>query len=142
MNGNDKTQTKVCNKKKKIIIWGAGERTRRLLHYLDYDQIEIIGFTDNSGKTNREENFLWGYSYIPKREALQEAYDYIVIGCMAYCDVTNQLLYEGIQREKIIQAYNAHYGIPDTLYFYNSIETDEGKYSVFKSIDCLVDFIV
>lgn len=141
MNEKQSVQTESCGKKKKVIIWGTGERTRRMLHYLDYAQIEVIGFTDNSGKKDREENFLQGFPYIPKKEALQEAYDYIVIGCMAYCDVTNQLLYEGIQREKIIQAYNAHNGVPETLYFYNSIETDEEKYLVFKSIDCLLNFI-
>lgn len=128
--------------KKRVIIWGTGERTRRLYHYLNHEQIEILGFTDNSGKEEREENFMFGYPYLPASEALKESYDFIIIGCMAYCDVTNQLLYEGVGREKIIQAYNVHHLIPETLFFYNDIEMDEEKYSVFNALECLACFFV
>lgn len=118
---------------KKILIWGTGMRARRLCHYLDYGEVEIIGFTDNSVNQGKE---LWaGYRYIPQNEALAQEYDYIVIASAAYCEITIQLIVEGIDQNKIIQAYNVQYMVPNTLYFFNNVEYDEEKYKIFMDIN-------
>lgn len=119
---------------KKIIIWGTGIRAKILCNYLDFKEVEIIGFTDNSGVSDKE---LWnGYKYIPKNEALSLEYDYIVIASVAYCEITIDLMYEfGIERNRIVQANNVQFMIPNTLYFFNQIETDPQKYSIFRDIN-------
>lgn len=118
---------------KKIIIWGTGMRAQRLCHYLNYDEVEIIGFTDNAGNENVK---LWnGYSYIPREEALACTYDYIVIASISYCDIAAQLISEGIEASKIIQAYNVQFMVPNTLYFFHQIEQDEEKYKIFTDIN-------
>lgn len=120
---------------KKIIIWGTGFKAKRLCHYLNYDEVEIIGFTDNSGSDGKE---LWGgYKYMPKYDALQCDYDYIVIASAAYCEITAQLIAEGIEKDKIIQADNIQFMIPNTLYFFDEIELDEEKYKIFIDINLL-----
>lgn len=118
---------------KKIIIWGTGIRAKRLCHYLDYGEVEIIGFTDNAGNEGRE---WWnGYPYFRKEEALACKYDYIVIASISYCEIAAQLISEGIDSSKIIQAYNVQFMVPNTLYFFHQIEQDEEKYKIFTDIN-------
>lgn len=118
---------------KKLLIWGTGMRARRLCHYLNYEEVEIMGFTDNSGNANV---YLWGgYKYIPKKDALACSYDYIVIASEAYCEITAQLISEGINSDVIVQAYNVQHMVPNTLYFFNRVEFDEEKYKIFTDIN-------
>ncbi len=125
---------------KKILIWGTGIKARRLCNYLDFNEVEILGFTDNSGLTDIK---LWdGYKFIPKSEALKFDYDYIVIASGAYCEITAQLIAENITENKIIQADNVQFMIPDTLYFFNEIETNEEKYKIFTNINLYSCIIV
>lgn len=121
---------------KSAIIWGCGIHAIKLFHYLDLDEVDVIGFTDNSGKNEMIENFLFGRPYLPVYVALQKDVDFFIIGSMAYCNITNQLIGYGVIRDRIIQAYNTQFMIPDTLYFFNDIEVDESKYKVFKSLEC------
>lgn len=118
---------------KKLLIWGTGIKARRLCHYLNFDEVEIIGFTDNSGSVCKE---LWDrYPYFPKTEALNCDYDYIVISSAYYCEITSQLLAEGVDAGKIIQSDNVQFMIPDTLYFFNQIVSDDEKYKIFIDIN-------
>ena len=118
---------------KKIIIWGTGTKARILCNYLDYSVVEIIGFTDNSGVSNKE---LWeGYRYISREKALEEEYDYIVIASAAYSEITVRLIAEGVDKNKIIQANNVQFMIPDTLYFFNQVEENIEKYKIFIDIN-------
>lgn len=119
---------------KKIIIWGTGEKAKRLCNYLDFNEVEIIGFTDNSGVNDKE---LWnGYKYIPRRKALTLEYDYIVIASVAFCDIASELMFDcGVDRSSIIQANNVQFMIPNTLFFFNQIELDPQKYSIFTDIN-------
>lgn len=118
---------------KRLLIWGTELKARRLCHYLDYGEVEIVGFTDNSEK---EEEELWGgYHYIPKAEALSCKYDYIVIASAFFCEITAELVSNGIDSSKIIQAYNVHYMVPDTLYFFNQVDHNEEKRKIFTDIN-------
>lgn len=118
---------------KKLLIWGTGLKARRLCNYLNYDEVEIIGFTDNSGSEDKE---LWGgYKYIPRYDAVKLDYDYIVIASAAYCEIAAKLIAEGIDEDKIIQADNVQFMLPDTLYFFDKVETDEEKYKIFTDIN-------
>ena len=118
---------------KKLLIWGTGIKAKRLCHYINYDEAEIIGFTDNSGKENM---IMWGgYNYLPREEALKGEYDYIVIASSYYCEITTSLIAEGISRKKIIQADNVQFMTPNTLYFFNEIEEDTEKYKIFTDVN-------
>ncbi len=117
---------------KKIIIWGTGVKAKRLYNYLNFDEVEILGFTDNSGDDDKK---LWnGCKYLPRCEALKCDYDYIVIASAAYCEITAQLIVEGIDENKIIQADNVQFMIPDTLYFFDKVVTDQEKCKIFTDI--------
>lgn len=118
----------------KIVIWGTGIRARQLCRYLNFSKVEIICLTDNSGDENKE---LWdGYKYIPPNKAVKLKFDYIVIASMAFCEITAQLMHDwDIDREFIIQANNVQFMIPDTLYFFSQIETEQKKYSIFTDIN-------
>ncbi len=118
---------------KKLLIWGTGMRAKRLCHYLNYDEVEIIGFTDNS---ENEERTQWnGYPYFSKEKALACAYDYVVIASAFYDEIAAELISEGIETSKIIQAYNVQFMVPNTLYFFHKIEYDEEKYKIFTDIN-------
>lgn len=121
---------------KKAIMWGCGYNAIRLYHFLNLEEVDVLGFTDNSGKKEVIEDFMFGIPYLPVNVALDQEIDFFIIGSLAYCDITSQLISCGITRDRIIQAYNVQFMIPDTMYFYNDVETDESKYKVFKSIDC------
>lgn len=116
---------------KRIIIWGTSLKAKRILHFLDYNKVEIIGFTDSVFKKPRVDNFIKEYSYIPWEDILQEDYDFIVIASSAFCEITDQLLFSGVCPEKIIQAYNCQYMLSDALFFFNKLEVDEKKYEIF-----------
>lgn len=118
---------------KRIIIWGTGLKARRLCRYLNYDEVEIIGFTDNSG--NKDVKLWNGYQYLAREEAMKCIYDYIVIASASYCEITTELMADGIDSTKIIQAYNVQYMAPDTLYFFNQVEHSEEKRKVFTDIN-------
>lgn len=120
---------------KKAIVWGTELKAVRLFHYLNLDEVDIIGFTDNSGKTEIITDFMFNRPYLPIKEAIQQEVDFFVIASSAYCEITNQLVSYGITRERIIQAYNVQFMIPDTLYYYNDIETDDSKYKIFSSLE-------
>lgn len=137
---------------KKIIIWGTGMEARRLCHYLNFNEVEIIGFTDNSAALCKK---LWnGYKYISKWNISKYTYDYIVITNDAqsiekfinhlipvhlrrkqYHKITEKLLSKGINRERLIQAGNVQFMIPNTLYFFDQIEEDTEKYKIFTDIN-------
>lgn len=116
---------------KRIIIWGTSLKARRVLHFLNYEKVEIIGFTDNYLFRPRVDNFIREYPYIPWEDILEEQYDYIVIASSAFCEITNHLLFSGVSPEKIIQAYNCQFMLSDTLFFFNKPELDENKYEIF-----------
>ena len=118
---------------KRIIIWGTGIKAKRLCNYLNYAEVGIIGFTDNSGEENKK---LWGeYQYISREDALNIDYDYIVIASASYCEITAQLLADGVDPSKVIQCNNVQFMIPDTLYFFDAVETDNEKYKIFTDIN-------
>lgn len=116
---------------KRIIIWGTSLKARRVLHFLNYEKVEIIGFTDNYLFRPRVDNFIREYPYIPWEDILEEQYDYIVIASSAFCEITDHLLFSGVSPEKIIQAYNCQFMLSDTLFFFNKPELDENKYEIF-----------
>lgn len=120
---------------KKAIIWGTGFNAVRLFHYLNLDEVDIVGFTDNSGKTGIIKDFMFERPYLPVKEALRQEVDFFIIGSREYCVISSQLVDYGITRERIIQACNVQFMIPDTLYYYNDIETDENKYKIFSSLE-------
>lgn len=122
---------------KKIIIWGTSIKAKRMLRCLNFDKVEILGFTDNDFAKTYTENFIEEYSYIPWEEIIKQTYDYIVIASSAFCEITIQLLYYNVLPEKIIQAYNCQFMFPDTLYFFNEMELDQGKYDIFAKLDTL-----
>jgi len=116
---------------KRIIIWGTSLKAKRILHFLNYAKVEIIGFSDNNFTRSYIADFINGYPYIPGEDILQEKYDYIVIASSAFCEITDQLLFCGVSPEKIIQAYNCQYMLSDALFFFNKPELDEKKYEIF-----------
>lgn len=116
---------------KRIIIWGTSLKAKRILNFLNYDKVEIIGFTDNNFNRPHIDNFIKEYSYIPYEDILRKDYDYIVIASSAFCEITDQLLFEGVFPEKIIQAYNCQYMLSDALFFFNQLEVEEKKYEIF-----------
>lgn len=120
---------------KKILVWGTGIKARRLCHYLDFDAVEIIGFTDNAENIRKE---LWdGYQYLSKEEALKSGYEYIVIASSFYCEIATQLLSEGVDACKIVQSDNLQFMVPNTLYFFNQVVRDEEVYKIFTDINLL-----
>lgn len=119
---------------KKLLIWGTGMRAKRLCHYLNYDEVEVIGFTDNAAE-NKECDQWNGYPYFSKEKALANAYDYIVIASIFYSEITAELISEGVEASRIIQAYNVQFMVPNTLYFFHQIERDEEKYKIFIDIN-------
>ncbi len=116
---------------KRIIIWGTSIKAKKILHFIDYKKVEIIGFTDSNSTRVLVENFIKTYPCIPWEDALQLGYDYIVIASNAFCEITDQLLFYDVPQEKIIQAYNCQYLFSDSLFFFNKLETDEKKYEIF-----------
>lgn len=122
---------------KRIIIWGTSLKAKRLLHCLDYKQIEIIGFTDNDYSKPYIVNFIRDYPYIPWEDILEEEYDYIVIASSAFCEITIQLLFNDVPSEKIIQAYNCQFMFSDALFFFNELELDQRKYDIFTRFSTL-----
>lgn len=114
-----------------IIIWGTSIKARKIMHFIDYEKVKIVGFTDNNLLRPRADNFIGTYPYIPWEEILQAEYDYIVIASNAFCEITDQLLFNDVPEEKIIQAYNCQFMFPDSLFFFNRLETDEKKYEIF-----------
>lgn len=118
---------------KKLLIWGMGMRAKRLCHYLNYDEVEIIGFTDNE---DSKDIVQWnGYPYLPKEEAIASEYDYIVIASIFYGEITAMLILDGVEASRIIQAYNVQFMVPNTLYFFHQVERDEEKYKIFTDIN-------
>lgn len=115
----------------KIIIWGTSLKARRILHFLNYEKIEIIGFTDGNCSRPRIDNFIQGYPFIPWEDILEEEYDYIVIASSAFCEITNLLLFNDVAPCKIVQAYNCQFMLSDALFFFNQLETNEEKYEIF-----------
>lgn len=120
---------------KKVIIWGTAVKAKRILHCLNFEKIEIIGFTDNNLSRTYTDNFIKGYPYIPWEDILKEEYDYIVIASSAFCEITMQLIINNIPTEKIIQAYNCQFMLPDALFFFNKLESDPNKYEIFTRFD-------
>lgn len=116
---------------KRIIIWGTSIKARKILHFINCEKAEIIGFTDNNLFRPRTDNFIREYPYIPWEEILQEEYDYIVIASSAFCEITDQLIFSDVPQEKIIQAYNCQFMLCDALFFFNTLEIDQNKYEIF-----------
>lgn len=116
---------------KRIIIWGTSLKAKRILRFLNYEKVKIIGFTDSNFNRPRIDNFIEEYPYIPWEDIIQEEYDYIVIASSAFCEITDRLIFSGVFPEKIIQAYNCQYMLSDSLFFFNKLEVDEEKYEIF-----------
>lgn len=118
---------------KEILIWGTGIKAKLLCNYLNFNEVKIIGFTDNSCVVNKK---LWdGYRYLHREKALGCRYDYIVIASAAYCEITASLIADGVVPEKIIQANNVQFMMPNTLYFFDQVECDSEKYKIFTDIN-------
>lgn len=122
---------------KKIIIWGTSIKAKKLIHCLNFNKAEIIGFTDNDFSKTYSDCFIDGYPFIPWEDILKMQYDYIIIASSAFCEITVQLLFHGVRSEKIIQAYNCQFMFPDALFFFNRLELDQDKYDVFARLDTL-----
>ena len=120
-----------------IIIWGTSIKAKKLLSYLNFDKVEIIGFTDNDFSKSYNDCFIGGYPYVPWEDILKEKYDYVLIASSAFCEITIQLVFHGVLPEKIIQAYNCQFMFPNALYFFNKLELDQDKYDIFVRLDTL-----
>ncbi len=85
---------------KKLIIFGAGMNWNRLNKVLNYQNAEIIAFSDNDKeKWGRDIN---GIKVIPPAEISIQSFDYIVITSQYYNEIEVQLAKLGILRDKII----------------------------------------
>lgn len=124
--------------KKKIIIWGVEAAARKFYHYLDHDHVEVIAYTYSMCK-ERVDDLYFGVPCIPPEDALKLAYDYIVIANRTcFCEITVQLIEKGVNKEKIVQAYNTYYMLPETLFYFDEIDLDRGKRALFTSLACMI----
>ncbi len=128
--------------KKKIIIWGTTNKSNYLYHYLNFDKIEVIGFTDNKIQEEYIENFMFGIPFIKAVKIIDYKFDFIVISSSAYLEITNQLYEYGIDESQIIQANNINFMIPDTLFYFNNVDIYKEKYEIFLDMNCFACNIV
>ncbi len=117
---------------KKIIIWGMKEKAIRICHFLNYELAEIVAFTD--GGCRDRYVFRNGINAMPYYEALSLEYDYIVIASRNWDEISVKLQMEGVPKDKIIQVFNSHYSVPDTLFYFDEIDSNQDKKLIFKSL--------
>ncbi len=120
--------------KKKVIIWGTKAKARRICHFLNDEYAEIIAFTDSM--CNEKYEFGNKIEVMPLYDALTLEYDYIVIASTAWDEITERLRYEGVDDSKIVQIYNYHFTIPNTLFFYDDIDINQEKMEIFRGVSC------
>ncbi|TCT14025.1 macrocin-O-methyltransferase TylF [Natranaerovirga pectinivora] len=89
------------NNKEKIIIFGTGEGSKKVLEIIDLDKVEILAFVDND--INKQGN-KYNEVEIVNPEAIHSlSYDYIIIASMFYEEILEQLLNMKIDKNKIVR---------------------------------------
>lgn len=121
-------------KKKRVIIWGTEYKAIKLYHHLNFNYIHLLGFCDNSSK-ERIDNFLFGCPYVTIDEALIINPDYFLIASSAFRDITAQLESRGIGKECIVQIYNVHFMLADSLFYNDELDCNEDKYKIINGIN-------
>jgi len=88
----------------KLLLWGTGDRTKKLLEKGVFEQCHILGLVDNNRKT---ECFMGYKVYVPDMvKELCEQVDYLVILNQYYSEILNQCLKMGIPWEKLVISDN------------------------------------
>lgn len=88
----------------KVLIWGTGGTWKHIKEYLDYDEIDIVGFVDNAPSCleinicGKNFQVLSPHEYLKKEKTI----DKIFIASMYFIEIQEQLIKEfGIEKEKI-----------------------------------------
>ncbi len=124
--------------KKKVIIWGTGTYFRKLYNCLDFENVEVLAYTSTECE-KRVDDYYDGNPLVPPWEALKMEYDYVLIASRnCFCEITNQLLDDGVKGEKIVQVFNSSFVNPGTLFYFNEIDPDRKKLSLFTSLQYLL----
>ena len=103
---------RICRlREEKVIIFGCGTWGKKALILCDDNQIEVIGFTDNSEQ-------LWGKkicgtSIYPPEKCVEQFQDMIyLVANKNYGDkITEQLVLLGIDKKRIVNYAEIAYGV-------------------------------
>jgi len=97
----DSLQTKYINKK--ILIYGAGLNTKRLMNKFDFSKLNIVGISDKKFENSKIAE-IFGYKIIPPSYIKNIDYDFILITVERKNIVLNYLINKlNIDKNKIIE---------------------------------------
>jgi len=88
------------------MIFGAGRAYRNLRNRIEFDfsQVEIVALLDND--KSKQGKVVDGLRVYSPEEALKLDYGYIIVLGLYASEMESQLLSEGVDRERIVKAYN------------------------------------
>lgn len=84
----------------RILIFGTGNTSHKVLKILDLSKVKVLGFIDND--ISKAGMKYYGLEVILPDEINKYSYDFILITSMYYVDIYKQLIDLNINKEKII----------------------------------------
>lgn len=97
----------------KICVFGAGKVARRIIRYINFNNVDILAiFDNNSSLWGKKKKFYYSSNSFKKIEILnplklcESDFDYVVIASSFYRQIKEQLLQMGVESNKILQCGN------------------------------------